>query len=659
MTLAQIGQEYRSALGAYLHGSDEAAALRAYELGRNALAQGVGVLEVAFAHQEALVDFLAGATSGEDGARLAKRASEFLAETLTPFEMVQRGFREASSSLRDLMQRTDLYEVLLKAQSELGEMLLIAENGRVVYLNEAFSNISGYARGELETTASLEEILPGHGLSGAASIPDGETFEAVLRRKDGHRLTVEAAVKRYRAGEHSIVVIARDITERVRVQKALEHQALHDGLTALPNRILLQDRLAQAILTAQRASQPLALLVIDLDNFREVNDTVGHHVGDSVLREVASRLRAHVRASDTLARLGGDEFALLASDTSSVGAARIARNCLHVLERPWQIGEQPLEIGASVGIALFPDHGSDPAALLTRAEVAMYLAKRSGSEFAVYSSDHDPHHATRLTLSGELRKAIEREELVLHYQPKVQLATGAVTGVEALARWQHPTQGLVAAGEFVPLAERSGLIKKLTRWVLASAAAQFRAWMSAGIQMRVAVNLSMRDLHDPQLPETIAYLLGETGIDAEQLELEITESVLMADPELTIRHLSRVRNMDVRVAIDDFGTGYSSLAYLQRLAIDTLKIDRSFVSRASTDEGSLSIVRATIDLAHSLKLEVVAEGVEDAATAALLAGLGCEAAQGYHFARPMAASELERWLVHRSAERSPDGVAVR
>lgn len=430
---------------------------------------------------------------------------------------------------------------------------------------------------------------------------------------------------------------------------AAHYQALHDGLTGLPNRVLLGDRLEQAVLAADRDSVGLALLVLDLDRFKDVNDTLGHHTGDELLQQVAARLCGLVRASDTVARLGGDEFAIVlptAGDT--LIATRLARTIVQALDQPFTVDGRHVSVGASIGVAIYPEHGQDPKTLLRRADVAMYIAKRAGGGHAVYSCEQDANDPERLELVGELRDAIEHDQLVLHYQPKLDLTTGRCVRVEALARWRHPKRGIMPPDQFIPLAEQTGLIRPLTRWVLAAAVRQCRAWHDAGLAMAVAVNLSVRNLHDPELVDYIAELLNTWGVASSWLIVEVTESAVMMDPKRALETLSRIRDMGVDVAIDDFGTGHSSLSYLKHLPVAEIKLDRSFVCDMQVNENDFAIVRSTVELAHQLGLRVVAEGVEDRATWDLLVELRCDMAQGYYMSRPMPASDLQQWLKESS-----------
>ena len=434
--------------------------------------------------------------------------------------------------------------------------------------------------------------------------------------------------------------LAREVTQRKRSEANLEHQALHDVLTDLPNRVLLQDRAQQSLLVAQRGAHSMALLLLDLDRFKEVNDTLGHHTGDILLKETAARLRHALRESDTIARLGGDEFAVLLPTADAAGAVETAQRLVAALEPSFDLEGRRVDIRASIGIALADATDDTPDALMRRADVAMYAAKRSGSGYRLYDADQDENRPERLALIADLRQAVANGELEVHYQPKLDLRTGRIASVEALARWQHPVRGHVAPAVFIPLAESIGLIEQLTRWVLEAALKQCREWRDAGIELAVAVNVSMRDLHDPGLPDTIAGLLGMHGLVPDMLTVEITESTLMADPTRALAITGALSGMGVRLAIDDFGTGYSSLAYLRQLPIDELKIDRTFVGHLATNPDDGAIVRSTISLAHDLGLPVVAEGVEDRRAYELLAAYGCDVAQGYFISRPMPSADI-------------------
>jgi diguanylate cyclase (GGDEF)-like protein len=431
-----------------------------------------------------------------------------------------------------------------------------------------------------------------------------------------------------------------------------EHQALHDSLTDLPNRTLFHDRVHQALTSARRDHVPAAVMIMDLDRFKEVNDTLGHASGDELLKQVGFRLSESLRESDTVARLGGDEFGvLLPKVVDAEAAVAVARKLRTTLEEPFTIHGLALQMEASIGIALYPDHGDDVQSLLQRADVAMYVAKEHPAGCEVYTRERDDYSPDRLTLLTELRRAIDRGELVLHYQPKADLRTGDIHGVEALVRWQHPERGMIPPDEFIPPAQKTGVIGPLTMFVLDEALRQCRTWALQGLELCVAVNLSTRNLLDLHLPEAVGELLARWEVPAGLLELEITESTILADPVRAMQILSRLDGMGVRLSIDDFGTGYSSLAYLKRLPVDELKIDKSFILGMDESENDEVIVRSTIDLGRNLGLRVVAEGVESPQAWSRLAQLGCNVAQGYFLSRPVPADELTKWLSARAGRR--------
>jgi diguanylate cyclase (GGDEF)-like protein len=431
--------------------------------------------------------------------------------------------------------------------------------------------------------------------------------------------------------------------------RRLRHQALHDDLTDLPNRALLYDRMEAALTAAERSGEPAALLLVDLDRFKEVYDTLGHDSGDRLLEQVATRLQGVVRRGDTLARLGGDEFAVLLRGLPDRGmAAVLAGRLQDALARPVTLTGVVAVLDASIGIAHCPEHGTDVHTLVQRADVAMYDAKRSRTSIETYAPERDPYSAARLQLLGELRAAIGAGELVLHYQPKVDVGTQRVIGVEALLRWQHPVHGLLPPVEFVPLAERTGAIGELTRWVLDNALAQCRAWRDAGMDLTMAVNLAAPNIADATLPDVVAELLERHGVPGEKLECEISEHTVMADPRRAMAILERLRALGVRLSLDDFGTGHSSLSYLKRLPLDEVKIDRSFVMGMADDDNDAAIVRTTIDLARNLGLEVVAEGVESEQILSHLSDLSCDVAQGFYLSRPLPPGELDGWLAARA-----------
>jgi diguanylate cyclase (GGDEF)-like protein/PAS domain S-box-containing protein len=464
--------------------------------------------------------------------------------------------------------------------------------------------------------------------------------------KDGSTFPMEFNVGRL-GPQRLVIGSLRDVSERKAETEALQFRALHDALTGLPNRTFLRERLDEAIRAGERELKPCALLLMDLDGFKEVNDNLGHEAGDQVLQQVSARMRAVLRKADTIARYGGDEFAVVPWGATDVArAVLVAEKILQAVGQPFMFDSAPVNVSVSVGIAVFPQHAEDADALIRRADVAMYAAKRAKSGYSVYSIEQDGGDSGRAPLIGKLRYAIDQFELLLHYQPIISLKDGGVSKVEALVRWGHPNHGLLPPDDFIPSAEQSELIKPLTAWVLNEALGQVHAWSRAGIEIGVAVNLSARNLHDPELPDAVAELLRTWQVAPEKLTVEITERGVVSPEALDI--LRRLHAVGVRISLDDFGTGYSALAYLQHLPVDEIKIDKSFVQDMTTNGDQATIVRSTIDLGHNLGLSVVAEGVEDEATYRLLMEYGCDLIQGYHLGRPTTAAALGPWLRTRS-----------
>jgi diguanylate cyclase (GGDEF)-like protein len=447
----------------------------------------------------------------------------------------------------------------------------------------------------------------------------------------------------------------QDITQHKEAEAALlsqaalnEHQAHHDGLTGLANRTLFHARIADAVNPRRRTDGRAAVIVIDLDGFKEINDSLGHAAGDELLVTLSARLESALRTSDTVARLGGDEFGILLPEV------RTQEDVLQAVERMRTAIEEPvalqglsLSLEASIGVALYPADGEDVETLLRCADAAMYHAKDEKSGWAFYDASRIRHGTPRVTLMGELRRALDQRELVLYYQPKAVLADGEVHAVEALLRWRHPQRGLVPPDEFIPMAQQTGLIKPLTLYVVDEALRQCRAWLEAGVSLAIAVNLSARNLVDGDFPNQVAGLLERWRIEPGLIEFEITESAMLTDPGRTRLILEQLSDMGIRLSIDDFGTGYSSLAYLKRLPVNEIKVDRSFVMNMDKDVDDATIVRSTIDLGRNLGLDVVAEGVENEQVWDRLRALGCTAAQGYYLSRPVPAPELEAWLQQR------------
>jgi diguanylate cyclase (GGDEF)-like protein len=447
--------------------------------------------------------------------------------------------------------------------------------------------------------------------------------------------------------EHSLI----QLTEQAATN---QYQALHDALTDLPNRVLFHDRVQQAIRASQRERSSVAVMIMDLDHFKEINDTLGHHNGDRLLQQVGVRLRGVLRDSDTVARLGGDEFGILLPLVPDTGTATtVAAKVLKGLEDPLMVDGLALDVTASIGIAICPQHGEDVDVLLRRADVAMYVAKAAHSGYEVYTVRRDRYSPGRLALAGELRRALRGDELILHYQPKAEMRSGRVAGVEALLRWRHPRRGLLPPDEFVPLAEHTGLMRPLTLYVLDAALGECRTLHDLGLPVAVSVNLSARNLSDLGLPDEVVRLLHKWDIDSRFLELELTETSLMVDPARAVDVLARLSARRIRLSIDDFGTGYSSLAFLRQLPVDEIKIDKSFVMNMLLDENDAVIVRSTIDLGRNLGLRVVAEGVETEEIWSRLAQMGCDLAQGNYLAEPMAPEPLAVWLHESAGELGP------
>lgn len=449
------------------------------------------------------------------------------------------------------------------------------------------------------------------------------------------------------AFEASAMVV--DQTNDLRAQAAaFEKQALrgttYDTLTGLPNRILLVDRLEQAINTASLERSKIAIMVVDIDRFKDINDTLGHSTGDRVIRQIAQRLRKIIPEPNTVARLGGDEFGIILKKFGTKeDAAEVVHTIKETLQVPLKLEGVRLDIDASIGITLYPEHGKDAQILLQRADVAMYQAKQKHCGFIMYTTTLDRCNTRRLTLMGELREAIINNELVAYYQPKIDIKTGKIKELEALVRWKHKVHGLVQPDDFIPMAEQTGLIKQLTLWILHESLMQCAKWNDEGFELRVSVNLSANDLMDVELPETITRTLNAHNVPPEKLLLEITESAVMLDPNRALEVLTNLSTLGVRLSVDDFGTGYSSLSYLSKLPVSELKIDKSFVMGMENNSNNTVIVQATIDLGHNLGLEVVAEGVETASSISLLQPLGCDTLQGYYFTKPLSAQEFNTW----------------
>ncbi len=470
-------------------------------------------------------------------------------------------------------------------------------------------------------------------------------FETEHCRKDGSRYPVEVRLQLTRTEKSPVfIAIVQDISERKEYIKDLEHKALYDALTGLPNRSLLQDRLEHALTVARRETSSLAVLMIDVVRLREINDLLGHDNGDRVLIEIANRLQNGLRDSDTVARLGGDEFVIVLPAVDRTQIHLAVDKIQRLFELPVIIDDTPFELEVAIGVAQYPDHGDGGEIIMQHADIAMHVAKSETSGFSIYDIHDDPFSVQKLKLHGELRQAINNEALAVFYQPKIDVKTGRVVSVEALSRWLHPSEGMISPDNFIPMIERSGMIRPFTLRVLEQAIKQSRLWTEAGINLTVAVNLSTRNLLDPSLADSIEQLLQIHEVQPDKISLEITESAVMSRPEYAVKMLTRLHAMGLKLSIDDFGTGYSSLSYLKQLPVSELKIDYSFVSGLNNNESDEVIVRSTIDLAHNLGLSVVAEGIEDKETLDMLAVMGCDIGQGYLFSRALSVDELSSWL---------------
>ena len=569
-------------------------------------------------------------------------------------------FMRVDLSLRQ--QREDHERLRLAAavfDSTLEGVVVTDAQGQIVHVNRAFMEITGY---------QLDEVLglnPNKFKSGRHG-PEfyRQMYRSILsagqwsgeiwnRRKSGEIYPQWQSIRSVKDNGGAIkhfVAVFSDITAIKRSEHELQQLAHYDPLTGLPNRLLFTDRTAQALSYARSSKHGCALLLIDLDHFKNINDSLGHNVGDEVLKAVAQRIQSLFDTEITVARLGGDEFGLLVENCQQVvQAAGYAQRILDGFKTPFVLENQQLFISASVGISLFPSDASSAQQLLRNADSALFKAKSDGREaYALYTEELTAHAQQRVELASELRRAIEQHELRVFYQPIHSLQDSRIMGVEALVRWQHPVRGLVPPGEFIPIAEQIGLIADIDAWVLRTSCQQMCDWLTAGVDISfVAVNVSSRLFSSGQLDVQVAHVLRETGLDPARLELEVTESAVMQDPEQAIEQLHRLRELGLSLAIDDFGTGYSSLLRLKRMPVQKLKIDQGFVAGLPSDEDDIAIVRAIIVLAKSMGMRVLAEGIEHADQAWFLRDSGCQLGQGYWFARPMPAEQID-WL------RAPD-----
>ncbi|MFZ0499298.1 MAG: EAL domain-containing protein [Steroidobacteraceae bacterium] len=610
------------------------------------------------------------ASQDEEVAKLAVKrgAQDYLLKARLDGYLLPKTLRsmvERAANAEALFEEKERAQVTLNS---IGDAVISTDvGGRVTYLNAVAESMTGWSLEEA-VGRPLEEVFRVANAATRESVRNPMTLailenktvglesNCVLIRRDGTEAAIEdsaAPIHDRRGHVTGAVMVFRDVSMARALSLKMAHLARHDSLTDLPNRVLLNDRLTQALALARRHQKRLALLFLDLDRFKGINDSLGHAIGDRLLQSVAERLLACVRSSDTVSRQGGDEFVILLSEvTQPADAAVTAEKILLALSMPHRIDQQDLHLAASIGVVTYPDDGTEAKTLLKHADLAMYCAKDSGrNTYRLFEPDMNGYTADRQSLESGLHRAIERHEFVLHYQPIMRLDSGELIGVEALIRWRHPQRGLVPPAQFVPIAEESGFIAPIGRWVLHEACRQSRAWRAAGLPpLRIAINISTVELRDKGFVESVGAILEEHGLVPRDLELELTETFLMRDSNSTAAVLQSLSNLGVRIALDDFGTGYSSLSHLKRFPIDTLKIDQSFVHNLATDADDASIVSAVIGMGKGLQIRVVAEGVETPEQLAFLRRQGCPEGQGYYFSRPVSAGEFTLLLRHGATE---------
>lgn len=563
------------------------------------------------------------------------------------------------SFARDITERKRHEDELRKLSQAVEQspaaVMLTNPQGQIEYANPKFSQITGYdleeVRGKNPRILKSGETSPEEYSKLWDTITAGQEWHGEFhnRRKDGTFFWEHASISPVRndTGEIShFLAIKEDITERKHYEEQLQHLATHDDLTGLANRALLQDRLDQSILFAKRSGRLVAALLLDLDRFKIINDSLGHSFGDSLLKIIAERLTESVRGADTVARLGGDEFVILLAEVANEDdVGKVAKKILDNITAPFLIGDREITITASLGISIYPQDGEDEETLIRNADIAMYRAKEEGNTFRLYAPDMNLVVHEVMEMETDLRRALERNELLLHYQPKLNLKTGKITGAEALLRWQHPVRGMIMPGIFIPLAEETGLIQPIGEWVLQQICLQIKAWQAQGLPVvPIAANLSARQFRKDDLGETVERILQETGLPPHLLELELTESMIMRDPQSAVATMQQLNLLGVSLALDDFGTGYSSLNYLRRFPVDCLKIDRSFISDVADDPSAAAVATSIIAIAHSLGLQAVAEGVETREQLDFLSKCGCDSYQGYLFSAPVPTSDFTEML---------------
>jgi diguanylate cyclase (GGDEF)-like protein/PAS domain S-box-containing protein len=604
---------------------------------------------------------VAGAGSEETARQAVRRgARDYIIKSPADGYRLRRTVRTAMDS-RAAEIRLSENEVANMALDSIGEAVLRSDSeGNVMYLNRVAGEMTGWSRAEAQGHPVTEVLRR---IDGASRAPVGSALglatkedkdagsmasrtNCILVRRDGSEVDIESTTTLILERDKSTtgaIVVFRDVSAARAKSLEMSHLAQHDALTDLPNRVLFNDRLTQAIGLAERQGKQLAVMFVDIDHFKRINDSLGHDVGDKLLRSVAGRLKECVRRSDTISRLGGDEFVVLLCQVEHAEDAAIsARKTLRALTAPHLIDGKSLDINVSIGVSTYPIDGQDAESLMNRADNAMYEAKQRGrNNYQFFRHEMHARLAERQLLEADLRCALGRNEFVLHYQPKLNLQTGQITGVEALIRWRHPQRGLVYPEHFVPLAEECGLILGIGQWVLVEACRQARAWLDAGIGVvPVSVNVSATEFGAKDFLSGVRAVLIATGVEPQNLELELTESVLMHDAEAAVATLAKLKTMGVQVTIDDFGTGYSSFTYLRRFPVDALKLHQSFVREIATDPRDAAIVSAMINIGRSLKQRTIAEGVETSTQLEFLRLQGCGEGQGYYFSRPVAAERI-------------------
>jgi diguanylate cyclase (GGDEF)-like protein/PAS domain S-box-containing protein len=624
--------------------------------------KGIDIFDRLFAAAPHIPILILSALRDEETAKLAVQhgAQDYILKSRLDSYVVTKALRnmiERAANSEALFEEKERAQVTLDS---IGDAVISTDaDGRVTYVNAVAEALTGWSR-QAAAGRPLVEVFRIVNVDSreVAQDPLGRairenrtvnlTPNCVLVRRDGSETPIEdsaAPIHDRRGTVSGAVIVFRDVTAARVLSLKMSHLAQHDGLTGLPNRTLFNDRLRQAMAMALRHRTKLAVLYVDIDRFKHVNDSAGHTAGDRLLQSVANRLLDCVRSSDTVSRQGGDEFAVLLCDVASAkDAAGAAEKMLLALGRPYRVDELELHVSASIGIAVYPEDGTTCEALLKDADVAMYRAKDCGrNNYQFFKTEMNRYALERHGLENDLHGALERREFVLHYQPKVNLLTGAMTGVEALLRWRHPKHRLIRPSRFISIAENNGLIVPIGKWVLAEACRQVKAWQVGGsTPVGIAVNVSPVELRAKGYVAGVQRVLSETGLAASRLELEITETFLMQDTIRTAMVLDELKEMGVRLALDDFGTGYSSLSFLKRFPIDTLKIDHSFVRDLATDTDDAGIVSAVVDMGKNLNMRVVAEGVETLEQYAFLKRHRCPEAQGFYFSKPMSATAIAR-----------------